>query len=331
MRAEPPLTLLLRDIYSADVARAGGKGSTLGEIWRIVAGAGGEVPPGFALTTDAYRAFLREAGIEGELAALERDHDLPPAARAARARELILNAPLSAGSGVGKIIIAALAAYGLEGVNSFGVRTSGTDEDGAQAAFAGAGDTDLYVPPEELLAHVKEVWASLWNVRSLSYRRTRGLPTENLAQAVVVQTMIDCDVSGVAFTADPVSGDSSRLVVDAAFGLGEGVVSGQISPDQFVVSKLSSREILPPIISDKKFEIVRGRESRGTQERRVPPERRRRRSMTPVQLAKLNRVSRALERHFGYALDIEFGFVGDRLYILQVRPMTGDVFGKSAP
>jgi protein-tyrosine-phosphatase len=148
------------------------------------------------------------------------------------------------------------------------------------------------------------------------------LATTNLAQAVVVQAMADSEVSGVAFTQDPVSGDSSRLIVNAAFGLGEGVVSGRVAPDQFVVGKALGREVLPAMVSDKKLAIVRGKNGVGTEERKMPPEWRRRRSLSPAKLEKLNAVSIALESHFGYALDIEFGFVGDKLYILQARPVT---------
>ena len=211
------------------------------------------------------------------------------------------------------------------------VRSSAVDEDGAEAAFAGAGDTHLYVKPEELLPHVKEIWASLWNPRALLYRETKGLSTTNLAQAVVVQAMADSEVSGVAFTQDPVSGDSSRLVVNAAFGLGEGVVSGRVAPDQFVVGKALGREVLPAMVSDKKLAIVRGKDGVGTEEHKMPPEWRRRRSMSPAKLEKLNAVALALESHFGYALDIEFGFVGDKLFILQARPVTNAAAEEVSP
>ena len=205
------------------------------------------------------------------------------------------------------------------------VRSSAVDEDGAEAAFAGAGDTHLYVDPAELLDHVKDVWASLWNPRALLYRETRGLSTANLAQAVVVQAMVDSVVSGVAFTQDPVSGSSGRVIVNGAFGLGEGVVSGRVAPDQYVLSKKTGLEILPPMVADKKLAVVRGKNGKGTTEEKMPPEWRRRRSMTPAKLKLLSDVSVALERHFGYALDIEFGFDEDnRLYILQSRSVTSN-------
>jgi protein-tyrosine-phosphatase/phosphohistidine swiveling domain-containing protein len=321
MRAQAPAVLALRQVLDMDVPRVGGKAAKLGEISEVVARAGGEVPPGLALTVDAYRRFLRESGIDAKLERVADDPDLSPDERAARARKLILDAPLSAESGVGQEIVAAMHAEGLAGT-MLAVRSSAVDEDGADAAFAGAGDTHLYVKPEELLPHVKEIWASLWNPRALLYRQTKGLSTTNLAQAVVVQAMADSEVSGVAFTQDPVSGDSSRLIVNAAFGLGEGVVSGRVAPDSYVVGKSIGREILPATVADKKLAIVRGKNGAGTEEHKMPAEWRRRRSMTPAKLEKLNTVALALESHFGYALDIEFGFVGDKLYVLQARPVT---------
>ncbi|HEX4047876.1 MAG TPA: PEP/pyruvate-binding domain-containing protein, partial [Elusimicrobiota bacterium] len=330
LRAAAPAVLPLSRVLDMDVPRVGGKAAKLGEISEVVARAGGEVPAGLALTVDAYRRFLRETGIAAKLDRIASDPELSPDERSARARKLILDAPLTAESGVGKEIVAALDAEGLRGA-MLAVRSSAVDEDGADAAFAGAGDTHLYVAPAELLPHVKEIWASLWNPRALLYRRTKGLATTNLAQAVVVQAMADSEVSGVAFTQDPVSGDSSRLVVNAAFGLGEGVVSGRVAPDQYVVGKALGREVLPAMVSDKKLAVVRGRNGLGTEERKMPPEWRRRRALSPAKLEKLNAVALALESHFGYALDIEFGFVGDKLYILQARPVTNAAVEEPAP
>ncbi|MDD5301693.1 MAG: PEP/pyruvate-binding domain-containing protein [Elusimicrobia bacterium] len=330
MEAAAPAVLPLAAILDVDVPWVGGKAAKLGEIAAVVRAAGGEVTPGIALTVHAYRRFLKESGISERLEALGADARLTPEQRSERARRLILDAKLSPLHGVGREILAGLAAQRLNST-PLAVRSSAVDEDGAEAAFAGAGDTHLYVDPSELLEHVKDVWASLWNPRALLYRQTRGLSTTNLAQAVVVQAMVDSEVSGVAFTQDPVSGSSGRVIVNAAFGLGEGIVSGRVAPDQYVLSKKSGLELLPPMISDKKLAIVRGKDGRGTIEHKMPPEWRRRRSMSPAKLKILSDVSVALERHFGYALDIEFGFVGDKLYILQSRSVTGNGAEKQAP
>jgi protein-tyrosine-phosphatase/phosphohistidine swiveling domain-containing protein len=321
IRAAKPLAMPLRSIIDADVAAVGGKGAKLGEIAAVVAAAGGVVPNGVALTVHAYRAFLEEAGIAAQLERLGTDSRLSPDERAAQAKRLILTAKLDARSGVGRAILESLRAEGLDEA-LLAVRSSAVDEDGAEAAFAGAGDTHLYVAPDEVLANVQEIWASLWNPRALLYRQTKGLSTANMAQAVVLQEMVAAEAAGVAFTQDPVSGDGSRLVVNGAFGLGEGVVSNRVSPDQYVLSKEQGVEILPPLIGDKKLAVVRGPSGKGTVEQKMPPEWRRRRALTPDKLATLNRVSVALERHFGYALDIEFAFVGSKLYILQARPVT---------
>ncbi|MDP3542865.1 MAG: PEP/pyruvate-binding domain-containing protein [Elusimicrobiota bacterium] len=330
MESAAPAVLPLAGILDVDVPWVGGKAAKLGEIAAVVRAAGGEVPPGIALTVHAYRRFLREAGIAERLEALGTDQRLTPEQRSEFARRLILGAKLSAQSGVGKEILEGLAAQRL-GKVFLAVRSSAVDEDGAEAAFAGAGDTHLYVDPAELLDHVKDVWASLWNPRALLYRQTRGLSTANLAQAVVVQAMVDSVVSGVAFTQDPVSGSSGRVIVNGTFGLGEGVVSGRVAPDQYVLSKKTGLEILPPMVADKKLAVVRGKNGKGTVEEKMPPEWRRRRSMTPAKLKLLSDVSVALERHFGYALDIEFGFdEAGKLYILQSRSVTSNGVEKPA-
>ena len=321
MRAEKPLVLPLSGIIDADVGAVGGKGAKLGEIAAVVAAAGGVVPKGVALTVHAYRAFLKEAGIAERLEAVGSDPLLSPDQRSAKAKRLILGAKLSAETGVGRAILTALREQGLSEA-MLAVRSSAVDEDGAEAAFAGAGDTHLFVAPDEVLANVLDIWASLWNPRAMLYRQSKGLSTANMAQAVVLQEMVDAQIAGVAFTQDPVTGDTSRLIVNSAFGLGEGVVSNRVSPDQYVVGKDAGVEVLPPLIGDKKLAIVRAPGGKGTVERKMPPEWRRRRSMTPEKLAKLNAVALALERHFGFALDLEYAFVDSTLYILQARPVT---------
>ena len=322
MEKEAPTAIPLSAVLDVDVPWVGGKAAKLGEIAAVVHAAGGTMPPGVALTVHAYRRFLKEAGIDKKLEAIAADKKLSAEEKSNRARTLIGSAALSPDSGVGKEILDSVRASGLSGV-MLAVRSSAVDEDGAEAAFAGAGDTHLYVAHEELLEHVKDVWISLWNARALSYRETKGLSTANLAQAVVIQAMAHSEVSGVAFTQDPVTGSSGRVIVNSAFGLGEGIVSGRVAPDQFTLSKSDDpREILPPMISDKKLAIIRGKDGKGTLEQKMPPEWRRRRSLTPKKLKKLVAVATALENHFGYALDIEFGFVGEELFILQARPVT---------
>ncbi len=336
LRAHKPLVLPLSDIIDADVGAVGGKAAKLGEIAAVVEAAGGHVPQAVAPTVHAYRAFLREAGINERLEAVASDKALSPEIRSARARRLIMEgvlsvpgenggigrrAALTAEAGVGKAIMDSLQFAGLTDT-MLAVRSSAVDEDGAEAAFAGAGDTHLYVSPDEVLPNVQEIWASVWNGRSLFYRESKGFSTANLAQALVIQEMVDAEIAGVAFTQDPVTGDTSRLIVNSAFGLGEGVVSNRVTPDQYVVGKDLGIEVLPPIIGDKKLAIVRSPDGKGTVEKKMPPEWRRRRSMTPEKLVLLNKVAVALERHFGFGLDLEYAFVGDKLYILQARAIT---------
>ena len=329
-RGAGPLVLPLQSVLDADAGLVGGKGAKLGEIAEVVARAGGRTAPGFAVTVEAYREFIRRAGLEHEIERLASSKELSPEEKAERIQKLIRAAPLTANTPLGALLLGQLESAGLRG-RPLAVRSSAVDEDGAAAAFAGAGDTHLYVSHEEALEKVKEVWASLWNPRALLYRQTKGLAVTGLAQAVVVQAMVPSEVSGVAFTEDPVSGNSGRLVVNAAFGLGEGIVSGRVAPDQFVLLKKHGREILPAMIADKKLKIVGKGDGTGVEEKRVAAESRRARSLSPSQLETLNTVSVALENHFGYALDIEFAFVGEALYVLQARPVTNAAPAEAAP
>lgn len=328
--AAPAAALPLSEILDMDAPWVGGKAAKLGEIQKVVRAAGGSVPDAVALTVHAYRKFLKNAGIEGEIERVGADAKLSVEERSARIRRLILDAPLNAYEGVGLEIVRAVHAQGLTHT-PLAVRSSAVDEDGADAAFAGAGDTHLYVDNAGLIKHVKQVWASLWNPRALFYRRAKGLSLALLNQAVVIQAMAASEVSGVAFTRDPVTGHAGRLIVNAAFGLGEGIVSGRVSPDQYALDKDDGREILPAIVSDKKLEIVRRPDGTGVVEKRVAAARRRARSLSPAQLKKLNTVAVALERHFGYGLDIEFSFVGQDLFILQARPITSGASARGPP
>lgn len=333
LKAEKPLVMPLRNTIDADVPAVGGKGAKLGEIAAVVERAGGAVPNALNLTIHAYLSFLEEAGIREALNRVMTDRALSYEQRSSQGKRLVLEGPPAAPGraartarldprrGVGLAIMDGLRFEGLD-TKMLAVRSSAVDEDGAEAAFAGAGDTHLYVSPAELLAHVQQVWSSLFNPRALLYRETKGLSTASMAQAVVVQEMVPAEVAGVCFTQDPVSGDGSRLVVNAAFGLGEGVVSNEVTPDQYVLSKDNGIEMLPPLIGDKMHAVIRSPDGKGTVKHKMPSEWRRRRSLTPEKLAKLNRVAVALEGHFGYPLDIEFAFVGDKLFILQARPVT---------
>lgn len=311
----------------------GGKSAKLGEIQRVVASEGAEVPGGAALTTRAYRDFLKAAGIEkivDELAArldarLSSSSMEDPATRlfveqtSSEIRAVIRGAPLSDQEGLGKKLLDWLRSEGYKG--PYAVRSSAVQEDRQEAAFAGAAESYLFVEEDELLGKLVEGWASFWLPRGVEYRWQQGVTSAELAPALAVQTMVDAEASGVLFSRDPVTG-KDETVINGAWGLGEGVVSGLVDADQYRLTpggKLSRA----PVLGDKKVEFVRRPDGRGTQIKPVDARRRKQPALDAAMLRKLTRVGKALEAYFGYPVDVEFAVRGGRLYILQTRAITG--------
>ena len=223
--------MLALELVSAELLPdVGGKAANLGELML----AGLPVPPGFCLTTAAYRRATSPAGLDDVHAALAATapDDLPGLARlAAAARRLVLDADVPA-----DIADAVRAAYGALGTDApVAVRSSATAEDLPFASFAGQQDTYLnVVGVDAVLAAVRRCWASLWTDRAVAYRAAQGIEPGDGALAVVVQRMVDAAVAGVLFTANPVTGRRHEAVIDASPGLGEAVVSGAVNPDHFV-------------------------------------------------------------------------------------------------
>lgn len=220
------LVLNLADINAGMLLRVGGKAANLGETTR----AGLPVPPGFCLTTDAYRQAVGPAGLEDVHGALAGTgaHELAAlAGLASRARELILRADIPP-----EIAGAVRESYAAMGADvPVAVRSSATAEDLPFASFAGQQDTYLnVVGADAVLKAVRQCWASLWTDRAVAYRATHGINPSTVALAVVVQRMVDAAVAGVLFTANPVTGRRHEAVIDASPGLGEAVVSGAVNP-----------------------------------------------------------------------------------------------------
>nr|MBA3528365.1 phosphoenolpyruvate synthase [Propionibacteriaceae bacterium] len=210
----------LAEFGSEDLASAGGKGASLGELVR----AGFPVPSGFVITTAAYARLLKSSGLE--LTPL-LDED----ATGAKIRSAVSSSPVP-----DDLTRAVVAAYRRLGSGAVAVRSSATAEDLPGAAFAGQQDSYLNVVGEEaLIGALRDCWASLWTERAVSYRRRQGIEPTEIAMAVVVQNMVAADVAGVMFSANPVTGQRDEIVVDASRGLGEAVVSGRVTPDHYVL------------------------------------------------------------------------------------------------
>jgi pyruvate,water dikinase len=308
--------LWLDEIDAGDVDLVGGKGASLGEL----TGADLPVPPGFVVSAKAYRAFIEEAGIDEELFSVV-DVDVEDSAALAdaadRAQELILESPLPAA--LREEITEAYDSMG-EGETFVAVRSSATAEDLPDASFAGQQETFLNVTRDDLLERIRECWASLFTQRAIYYRQKQGFDHSVVNIAVVVQRMVDADRSGVLFTSHPSTGDP-RMIVEAAWGLGEAVVSGSVSPDNYVVDRETDR-VEEVTVADKKLQHVKDPETGETVERPVDEDRREKRVLSDEQLAELIELGRNVEDHYGQPQDVEWAMVDGEIHMLQSRPIT---------
>jgi len=304
-----------------DVAFAGGKGANLGEL----TAAGLPVPPGFVVGAPAYAAFCDESGLRRRIAAhlsgldVEDTEALERASRAVR--EEIERQPLP-GWLAGRIGDAYEALVGAGAQGPVAVRSSATAEDSASASFAGMNETLLNVRGEEaLLDAVHACWASLFGARTVYYRAQRGFEQAGMDIAVVVQRQIESTRAGVMFTIDPASGDRDRLVIEGAFGLGEAVVSGSVSPDRYVVAK-EGLEIERREVRRKELEIV-SLPGGGTETRRLDEAEGNRPVLSDEEARRVAELGVRIERHYGSPQDTEWAFdEGGSVWMLQSRPVT---------
>ena len=305
----------------------GGKSSTLGEL--IAA----EIPvaPGFAVSTSAFHAFVREAGLDGKIAAeLARvsPGDVDSVVAASHAiGEAMRSAPVP---DVVRHELGAAYATLAEEAGTFeppvAVRSSALGEDGEDATFAGQLESYLWVRgAERVVDAVRDCWVSLFGPPAIAYRAHVG--QDEPAMGVAVQLMVDAEVSGVLFTCNPVSGDPSMVAVNASWGLGLAVVGGEVTPDDFLVSKVTG-EVVRERVHAKDVEYVPDPGGRGAVRVEVPEERRTRACLDPKALETLVAVGRRVERVFGARQDVEWAIARGRglpesLVVLQSRPVTG--------
>lgn len=288
----------------------GGKGASLGRLVAL----GAPVPPAIGLTTSAYRALAATLGLPSRPAGLT-------AAQLSRTRALIEESLLS--PVVADTIAQAYAALEerLGAGAELAVRSSAVDEDSAARSFAGLHDTILGVRgPAAFEAAVRRCWASLWTERAIEYRASATLGAE-IAIAVVAQQLVRCDVSFVAFTADPVSGRADHLVIDAAWGLGEAIVSGLVTPDHVVIDGHGA--VVEYRIGDKlRMFVADGSDTFGARAVPVPRVMSGLPALAPGQVDQIATACRSLAGRLGYPVDIEGGFADDMLHIFQARPIT---------
>ncbi len=307
------------DVGIADRPTVGGKGGSLGELTQ----AGITVPPGFVVTTSAFETFLQaleaRETIRDKVEALDPfDHGaVTELSKQLRARVMEEKMPAE----VEQAIAAAMRELCPDG-QPVAVRSSATTEDADDASFAGLQDTFLWVlTPEDMVEKVRECWGSLYSVESMAYRRKQALPEDGVAMAVVVQQMVDARCAGVLFTRSPTSGDKSVITIEGAWGLGSSVVSGEVTPDKWVIGKITG-EISQRNISDKHAKQVPA-DGGGIVEVELEGEERTAPCLTDDELMALREVGRKVERHYGKPQDIEWALDQQgKVVLLQSRPET---------
>ncbi len=310
----------LEALRRADEPRFGGKSASLGEL--IAAGI--PVPPGFALSASAFEAFLAEAGladeIEAALAGLDAADVGALRAAAGQIGERLRAAPLP--DQVGAELDRRYAELG-EDEPPVAVRSSAVGEDSVEATFAGQQETFLWVRGAAGVREaVRDCWASLFSAEAIGYRAKMAAEGEPPAMGVAVQEMVDAEISGVMFTCNPVSGDPSTAAINASWGLGLAVVGGEVTPDEYRLSKVTG-EILDSSIGPKAIEYRPDPGGAGMVRREVDAERQGRACLDEEQLRTLLELAKRVEEHFGAHQDVEWAIAGGGgPLLLQSRPVT---------
>ena len=306
------------DIGLDDRPHVGGKGGSLGELQR----AGIAVPPGFVVKTGAFERFItnleREFPVRSRIEALQ-----PDALEEVKACCDEVRAKVEAATLPPDVLAEISAAHANLGASTVAVRSSATTEDAVDASFAGLQDTYLWVTNlQHVLDKVRSCWASLYSLESVTYRRRKGLPEAGVAMAVVVQKMVNARTAGVMFTRSPLTGDRSVIAVEGAWGLGSAVVGGEVTPDRWVVGKITG-EISVREISDKHIQHLPA-SGGGIEDVPVAAEQRRAPCLSDAELQALRAIARKVERHYGRPQDIEWAVERDTnaILLLQSRPET---------
>ena len=306
----------LEDIRADDIDLVGGKGASLGEM----TDAGLPVPPGFVVTAGTYRDFIEGTGIDEELfeaVDVDAEDSAALAEAEAHAKSLILDTPMP--EELHEEIESAYDALG-DGEAFVAVRSSATAEDLPDASFAGQQETYLNVERDDLVDRVKRCWASLFTQRAIYYRQQKGFEHDVVNIAVVVQKMVDADKSGVMFTSHPSTG-APKVIIEGAWGLGEAVVSGSVSPDNYVVDR-ETVDVEEVTIAEKKMMMERDADTGETIEREVPDPKRTARVLDDEELSALVALGRRVEEHYGTPQDVEWAIANGDVYMLQSRPIT---------
>jgi phosphoenolpyruvate synthase/pyruvate phosphate dikinase len=298
-----------------DVVFAGGKGTSLGEMKK----AGVSVPPGFVILSSAFEKFLEETDLNVEIDSIldsvdhKEMHTIEGASEKIKALILQAEMPKDIAKEIQKF-------FKKLNVKYVAVRSSATAEDSASAAWAGQLESYLNTTEENLLENVKRCWASLFTPRAIFYSFEKNLDKSKISVAVVVQKMVESEKSGVAFSVHPVTQDRNQLVIEAGFGLGEAIVSGQVTPDSYVVEK-EPRRIIDKNVQTQLRGLYRA-EKGGSEWRDIPENQGEKQVLSDKEILELSDIIIRIEKHYNFPCDIEWATEKGKFYIVQSRPIT---------
>lgn len=319
MKKQDKQIVWFNEIDKDDIGLVGGKGANLGEM----ASTDLPVPNGFIVTSGAYFQFLKENNLEKIIKEASKEIDLEQPETVNRAANKVKPAIKKGkiSEELAKEIISAYAKLGSLLKNSYvAIRSSATAEDLPTASFAGQQETFLNVKGEaNVVEKVRDCWASLFEPRSIFYRQQNNFDHLKVGIAVVVQKMIDADVSGVMFTIDPITNEKNRIVIEAVYGLGEFIVQGKVIPDKYVVDRrnfdIISRDIAKQTVQLTKVGSL-------NKQTRVPKKLQTKRKLTDKQIIELAKLGKKIHQHYFFPQDIEWILLKDKFFVVQTRPVT---------
>lgn len=305
-----------KNLSKRNVPLAGGKGASLGEMIQVKI----PVPSGFVVLASAFDRFLEETDLGVEIEAVMhkvKHKDINSVEQASeKIRDLIndVKFPKDIGDEIIKEFDKLKAKY-------VAVRSSATAEDSSIASWAGELESYLNVEKKNLLESVKSCWSSLFTPRAIFYRYEKKLHKQKVSVAVVIQKMVQSEISGICFTVHPVTKDKDQMVIEAGYGLGEVIVGGRITPDTYIVHKHKNKfDILDKNISRQEIMITKTKT--GTKETKVPKSKQAKQKLIDKQILKLAQICQKIENHYQFPQDIEWAFEKGRFFITQSRPIT---------
>jgi pyruvate,water dikinase len=320
MRQGRKATVWFNEVTKKDIPLVGGKGANLGEMTNARI----PVPPGFIVTADAYFDFLKATGITEQIRTLLKPLDTNNSTQlqeiSAQIKEVITNATMPK-----ETATAIRQAYTKMGGGLVAVRSSATAEDLPEASFAGQQATFLNISGEnEVVDAVQRCWASLFEPRAIFYREENGFEHFKVGIAVPVQRMVQSDASGVMFTVEPTTSDRSKITIEAVLGLGEMIVSGDVTPDHYVVSK-DNMQIVQKEVKAQEWKLIKKEGGKGKEDNikvDLTPKEQARQKITDKDIITLAKIGKGLEDHYQFPQDVEWAKENDKIFIVQTRPVT---------